>query len=400
MHTAGVEWRRVSGAARRTVAVLGIAILGFAPAAHARRPHGSDTAPAKESAAAAEPYQAAILMEAATGNVLIEKNAHQKAPPASMTKMMLMLLVAERVQRGDLTWDTPITASRLASKMGGSQVFLKEGEVFPLGEMMQAIVIHSANDASLAVAETVGGTVEAFVEMMNDRAKELGLQDTEYQTPHGLPPASGQKSDLTSAYDLATLARELVKYPDIMKWARTPSATFRNGTFEMLNTNHLVRTSSWIDGLKTGFHREAGFCITATGERDGLRLISVIMGSPRKQQSFDEAAKLLAKGFATYKSIVAVKKGDVVATDVLVKMGKPRFIRVLTGGNLTVLGQKTEKRAFTLELALPRELQAPIAANAVVGEVIVKEDGHPIGKVPAVAAEAVEKETSLLERIF
>lgn len=388
----------------RTLALLGAAaMMGVLfPALSGARENraAARSKPAARDAEPAEAYRSAILVEATSGNVLFEKDAHRQAPPASMTKMMLMLLVAERVKNGEMRWDDPITASRHASKMGGSQVFLKEGEVFPLAEMMQAIIIHSANDASMAVAEAIAGSAESFVDLMNERAQELGLKETVYRSPHGLPPARGQEPDLTSPYDLAMLARELVKFPEIMQWARTAEAPFRGGSFIMRNTNHLVRSGGWIDGLKTGFYQEAGFCITATGQREGLRLISVVMGSPRKQQSFDEAAKLLNRGFSQFKVNLAVKRGDVVATDVLVKGGKPRFIRVLAGDDVRVLSPKSEKAAFTFEVAIPGELAPPLAASATIGQVIVKQDGREIGRVPALASEAVEKEPSLLERLF
>ena len=251
----------------------------------------------------AEIYRAGILIEADSGTVLFEKNPHLKAPPASMTKMMLILLVAERVRDGSLHWDDPITASAWASKIGGSQVYLKQGEVFPLSEMMQAIVIHSANDASVAVAEAVAGSSEAFVDLMNERAKQLGMNDTTYHSVHGLPPGKGQQPDISSAHDLATVARELVKFPDVMKWAGTKEAPFRNGAMTLTNTNRLVRETSWVDGLKTGYYREAGFNVTATGQRDGMRLIAVILGAPQKHDCFGEAGKLLNKGFADYKAL-------------------------------------------------------------------------------------------------
>jgi len=355
-------------------------------------------APAAQSGAA--PYHAALLMDAGTGTVMFEQNAHLKWPPASMTKMMLMLIVAERVHDGTNKWDEPVTTSRWASKMGGSQVYLKEGEVFTLAEMMQAVIIHSANDAAVAVAEHIAGSDEAFVDLMNERAQQLGLKDTTYHSPHGLPPGKGQEPDITSAYDLAVLAREIVKYPDIMKWASTKEAPFRNGTMLLQNTNHLVRNTNWIDGLKTGFYREAGFCVTATANRNDLRLIAVVLGTPRKEESFGEAAKLLNRGYANYKMIPAVKKGDVVANDVPVQQGKPKFVRIVAGDDVKVLAEKTAKRTFQLELALAGQLTAPLPAAAKVGDVIVKEDGKEIGRVPAVTADAVEKATGLLERFF
>ena len=249
-------------------------------------------------AADAETYRAGILIDADTGTVLFEKNAHLKAPPASMTKMMLILLVAERVRDGSMHWDDPITTSAWASKIGGSQVYLKQGEVFPLSEMMQAIVIHSANDASMAVAEAVAGSSEAFVDLMNERAKQLGMKDTTYHSVHGLPPGKGQQADMSSAADLATLARELVKFPEVMKWAGTKEAPFRQGAMTLTNTNRLVRETSWVDGLKTGYYREAGFNVTATGQREVL-LPSLPSGTAARQ---GEAATFAFSPDETYRA--------------------------------------------------------------------------------------------------
>lgn len=351
-------------------------------------------------AADAEIYRAGILVDAASGAVLFEKNPHLKAPPASMTKMMLILLVAERVRDGSLHWDDPIATSAWASKIGGSQVYLKQGEVFPLSEMMQAIVIHSANDASVAVAEAVAGSSEAFVELMNERAKQLGMKDTTYHSVHGLPPGKGQQPDISSAADLATLGGELVKFPEVMKWAGTKEAPFRQGTMTLTNTNRLVRETSWVDGLKTGYYREAGFNVTATGQRNGLRLIAVILGAPQKHDCFAEAAKLLNKGLADYKALVALKQGDTVANDVAVQGGNPRFVRVVAGGSVSVLAKRNEKRNFAVELALSGDLRAPLKVNDPIGEVVVKDGDVVVGRVPALAAEAAEKQTSLWDRLF
>src|SRR5262245_46226145 len=301
------------------------------------------------AAASAEIYRSAIVVDADSGAVLFEKDAHRQNPPASMTKMMLMLIVAERVRDGNLRWDDPITTSAWASKVGGSQVYLKQGETFPLSEMMEAIAIHSANDASVAVAETVAGSSDAFVELMNQRAKELGMHDTVYHSPHGLPPGKGQQADMSSAYDMAVVARELVKFPDVMKWSGTKEAPFRNGTMTLTNTNRLVRETGWVDGLKTGYYREAGFNVTATARRDNLRLIAVVMGAEQKRDCFGQAAQLLTKGFGEYKELPAVKKGDVVANGVAVKDGKPGFVRVVAGDNLTVLAKRTDKPTFSVD---------------------------------------------------
>jgi D-alanyl-D-alanine carboxypeptidase (penicillin-binding protein 5/6) len=348
----------------------------------------------------AQPYKAALLMHADSGTILFEENAHLRLPPASMTKMMVMLIAAERVQGGAATWEDAVTTSRWASKMGGSQVYLREGETFTLAEMMQAIVIHSANDASVAVAEYLGGSSDAFVDLMNERARALGLKDTIYRGPHGLPPAKGQEPDLTTAHDLALLAREILKHPDLMKWAATKEAPFRGGRFIMRNTNHLVRNTNWVDGLKTGYYREAGFGVTATATRGDVRLVAVILGTPHKKQCFDEAARLLNRGFASYKLIYAVRQGDVVGNDVPVRRGKPKFVRVVAGGDIKVLAQKTEDRSFDLELVLSEQLVAPLVTHTAVGSVVVKEGGKEIGRVPALTADPVEKATGFLDRFL
>jgi len=381
----------------RRRSVLAVAALSFAMLCGAAT---AENKPQKQKTPAGPAYRSAILMEPTTGEVLVEENSHEKRPPASMTKMMLMLIVAEKVDRGEMHWDDEITVSIDASKMGGSQVYLRPGEVFRLRELMEAIVIHSANDASLAVAEAVAGSREGFVDMMNARAKELGMNDTLYQSPHGLPPGPDQVGDMTTAYDLALLAREIMKHPQVMQWAHTAESTFRAGAFQLMNTNHLVRTTPWVTGLKTGYTREAGFCVTATAERNKMKLIAVIMGSPTKKQCFDEALRAFNKGFNGFQPLYAVRKGDVVAADVPVKNGNPRFVRVVAGDDLPVLAEKGAKRSFSLDLNLPGDLQAPLDASSTVGYVTVREEGREIGKVPALAADAVQKQAHFWDRFF
>ena len=345
-------------------------------------------------------YRSAILVDAASGTVLFERDAHRQGPPASMTKMMLMLLVAERVRDGRLRWDDPVVTSPRASSIGGSQVYLKAGEVFSLGEMMQAIVIHSANDAATAVAEAVAGSPEAFVAAMNERAKQLGMQDTVYRSVHGLPPGTGQQPDLSSAFDMAIVAREVVKFPDIMRWSGTKEAPFRGGAMTLVNTNRLVRETTYVDGLKTGSYRAAGFNVTATAQRNGLRLIAVLMGASEQRDSFDHVVKLLNKGFVNFRAQAAVREGDTVASDVAVTGGKPRFVRVIAGGDVHVLAKRGQQRNCSIELALAGDVRAPLKARDPVGEIIVKADDVVVGRVPALAAEPAEQQTSVWERWF
>jgi len=382
----------MEGSRSRRVVAAGVAALLASSAASAA------DAPARKTPAPG--YRAAVVMEASSGEILIQENAHERRPPASMAKMMLMLLVAERVAAGEASWDDQVMVSREAEKMGGSQVYLASGETFTLRELMEAIVIHSANDASVAVAEAMAGSRDAFVDLMNERAQQLGMKDTTYRSPHGLPPGKDQESDLTSAYDLALLAREILKHPQIMQWADTPESTFRKGAFHLVNTNNLVRTTPWVTGLKTGYTREAGFNLTATGERNNLKLITVVMGAPTKRQCDDETARLFNKGFNGFQSLYAVRRGDVVANDVPVANGNPRFVRVVAGGDLSVIAAKGAKRNFSLELALSGDLQAPLPAQAPVGTVIVREDGRQIGQVPALAGDEVQKQPRFWERFF
>jgi D-alanyl-D-alanine carboxypeptidase (penicillin-binding protein 5/6) len=252
--------------------------------------------------------------------------------------------------------------------------------------MMKAIVVHSANDASLAVAEYVAGSGEAFVQIMNQRAHELGLKDTHYYSPHGLPPAPGQQPDISSAYDSAMLARELVKYPEVLRWSSIDSCGFRNGTFELRNTNHLVRTYRGCDGLKTGFYVQAGFNVAATARRSGLRLIAVVMGSPRKQENFSAAATLLSQGFMNYYLYTVAKKGAPISQDVAVGGGASSRFKPVWGEDFNVfMKHGEEKIAIKTAFELPPKLQAPIKAGQDVGKGVVTVDGRPAGSAPLIA---------------
>ncbi len=376
-------------------------VLALALAALVGLPPGGAEAQARSGKTPpSPPYRALLLMEAHSGQVLVDENAHEQRPPASMVKMMLMLIVAEKVAAGELSWDDPIIASREAERMGGSQVYLATGETFSLRELMETVVIASANDASLAVAEAVGGSRDGFVDLMNERARQLGLRNTVYHSPHGLPPAKDQDSDLSTAHDLALVARELLKHPQLMTWSDTAESTFRNGTFKLLNTNHLIRTTPWVNGIKTGYTREAGFNLTATGERNGMVLIGVVMGAPTKQKCSEEAVRLLNRGFNGFQPQQAVRKGDVIANDVPVRDGDPRFVRIVAGDDLAVVSPRGAKPRFTVDLVMPSELQAPLDAAARVGSVVIRQDGREIGQVPALAGDAVEKQRRFWERFF
>ncbi len=339
-------------------------------------------------------------MEPASGRVIFDQDMHKPWPPASMTKMMLMLIVAEKLHDGSLKLTDQVSTSALASKMGGSQVYLKEGETFSLDDMMKAIVVHSANDATLAMAEYVAGSGEAFVVMMNKRAQELGMKDTQYHSPHGLPPAPGQPADMTSAYDSALLARELIKYPDVLRWSSIDVSGFRNNTFELRNTNHLIRTYRGCDGLKTGFYSQAGFNVTATAKRGGLRLIAVVMGSPRKQENFSQAATLLSQGFMNYYQYPVAKKGAPIPQAVTVSGGSSSQLKPVWGADLNIfMKHGDEKTAFKVDYELPAKLQAPIKAGQDIGTGNVIVDGQAAGSAPLIAPADVPR-GGILSRLY
>jgi D-alanyl-D-alanine carboxypeptidase (penicillin-binding protein 5/6) len=242
----------------------------------------------------------AVLMDAATGTVLFEKNSHEKLPPASVTKVMTMLLIMEAVADGKVNWQDKIRTSEHAASMGGSQIFLEPGEEMTLEEMMKGIAVASANDAAVAVAEHLAGSEETFVQMMNERAKQLGCVDTHFSNVNGLPT----ENHYTSAHDLAIMSRELLKHEEVVKYTSIFQDYLRKGSekpFWLVNTNKLVRFYEGMDGLKTGFTAEARYCLAATAKRNGMRLVAVVMGEPTSQIRNGEISSMMDFGFANYK---------------------------------------------------------------------------------------------------
>ena len=342
------------------------------------------TVPAVNVRAAGTPPVAYVLMEADSGTVLAEHEAHKRWPPASMAKMMTVLIAMERVRDHQLSLDEPVRASAWASRIGGSQVYLAEGETFPLGEMLKSIMIASANDAAVAVAEHIAGSTAGFVELMNERAKTLGLADTTYQSVHGLPPGKGQTADLTSAHDLAVLGRELMRFPDVMRWAGTASAGFRNDTLQMANTNHLVRTYSGATGLKTGYYREAGFSVTATATRNDLNLIAVVLGLPTKNECFAEAGRVLNEGFTGYRVVAPAHRGAPVG-QIPVAGGNGETVQALALDDLRLLVKRGDDKGIAVEARIPRLLEAPVRQRQPLGDVVVRRGDQELGRVGVVA---------------
>jgi serine-type D-Ala-D-Ala carboxypeptidase (penicillin-binding protein 5/6) len=360
--------------------------------ANAQTP-ASPTDATKKAAKAEKPvtYTSAIVVEPETGTILFQKDAHVPLPPASMVKMMTALIVMEKVRDGALKLDEKVTASRWAAQMGGSQVYLKEGEVLTVEELLKAMMIHSANDATAALAEHVAGHSEAFVDLMNQRAESLGLKETKYHSVHGLPAEPGQEDDVMSAADLATLGREIVKFPKIVEFVAKIQEPFRDGAFTLVNPNHLLRTFPGADGIKTGFHNKAGFCVTGSALRGDLRLLVVVMGSTTKSDCFKNATQLLNQGFATNRMLVPVK-GQVVleGKDVKVRGGVVGTVPIAAKQDVKILVKKGEEKKVKVAVNVPDRVGAPIAVGQAVGDIVVTFDGVEVGKTQALAVNEVQ----------
>ena len=345
-------------------------------------------------------FASALIMDAATGEVLAAKEPHLRRQPASMVKMMTELIILEAIDAGGLTLRDPVTVSAKSSRMGGSQVYLKEGEVFTVEELLKALAIHSANDASVALAEYHAGSVEAFLDLMNTRAFELGMRNTIFHSVHGLPPGWRQDPDFSCAYDMALLARELVKHPHALAWSSTATAPFRDGAFTLYNPNHLIGRYRGLDGLKTGYHSQAGYCVTATALQQDRRLITVVMGAASQEMRATETTRLLTHGFSQYTRVTLVARAlQPLEKHVRVKGGQTREVAIAYAEPLVVSVRKGHADEIVLEEELAEKVSAPIAEGQVVGKVVAKLGARPLGEVAIVALEPVAR-GSFFQRLF
>ena len=343
------------------------------------------------TAAAQEPYAAAIVVEPTTGQVLYEKNSNQPYPTASMMKMMTLLVVMDQIQSGALTLETPVTISANASKKGGSQVYLREGESFPVKDLIAATMVHSANDAATALAERTAGSEDAFVILMREKAQTLGLKNSDIHSPHGLPAEGEDKPDVMSPADLAKVGIEVMKHPLLAQLAKVQEAPFRGGQFTMYNPNRLLRMYPEATGIKTGFHDAAGFCVTASAKRGDMELVAVVMGSKVKQDNFESAAKLFNEAFARYKLVPLLKKGTVMSTPAAIDGGQSEAVQVVAGSDANVLVRRGEEKNLQLALSATGA-EAPIRKFQRVGTILVKNGGKTIQQIPALALNDVPKQ--------
>ena len=330
--------------------------------------------------------KAALLMEKETGQVLFAKEEHQRLEPASVTKIMTLLLTMEAISRGELRYEDTVTVSKNAASMGGSQVYLSEGEQITVEELLKAVCVSSGNDASVALAEQVSGVTELFVQQMNNRAKELGMVDTCFLNPTGLP-AEGH---VTSAYDIALMSRELIlHHPDLRRFTTIWMDTIRGGEFGLSNTNKLIRFYEGATGLKTGSTDAAGYCISATAERSGMELIAVVLGGETSQQRFEDAKTLLNYGLSTY------ALADVTPAErqiVPVKLGRaPSVEAVLEAGKLLV--GKGQAGSLSQTVTLREDLVAPVEKGQTVGTLTVQCGDATLAELPLTAADTVERMT-------
>lgn len=330
--------------------------------------------------------KSAVLMDAGSGKVLYSFNAEEALPPASVTKIMTLLLVFEAIDSGALSLSDTVTCSEYAASMGGSQVFLEPGENMTVDDMLKCVVISSANDAAVALAEKVCGSEELFVDMMNSRALELGMNNTHFENVTGLD--DDVQNHTISAMDIAIASRELIcKHPDIMNYTTVWMDTVRNGEFGLSNTNRLIRFYDGATGLKTGSTSKAGFCISATAKRGEMHLIAVIMGANTRDERNECAKMLLDWGFATYKYYSADRSE---IKEIAVKGGIADKVPTETVGFSTLLGNGLEKK-ITTESEIPEYANAPVKKGDVVGRIIYKCDGEVIGEVSVKAAEDVRE---------
>ena len=345
--------------------------------------------PAAEAVELPVEAPAALLMEKETGQVLYAENEHEKLEPASVTKVMTLLLVMEAMERGELKYEDTVTVSAGAASMGGSQVYLSEGEQITVEELLKAVCVSSGNDAAVALAEKTAGVTELFVERMNNRARELGMQDTHFVNCTGLP-AEGH---VTSAWDIAVMSRELiVNHPDIRRFTTIWMDTLRDGQFQLSNTNKLIRFYQGATGLKTGSTDSARYCISATAEREGMELIAVVLKSPTGQQRFEDAKALLNYGFSTYGLVHASPEEPL--PPVPVQLGAQGTVqpRVDPAEGL-LLAEKSRLQGLEQTVTLPESAEAPVRQGDVLGTLTVTQNGETVLEVPIRAAETVEKLT-------
>ena len=334
--------------------------------------------------------KSALLMDAATGKVLYEKNAHEPLAPASVTKVMTMLLIMEAIDAGKIGWNDTVTASEAAAAKGGSQIYLKVGETMTVSDMVKSIAVSSANDCACAMAEHLAGSESAFVAQMNARAEELGMEHTHFVNCTGLDDEADAAQHRTCAYDIALMSRQLlVNHPDIKKYTTIWMDTVRNGSFGLANTNKLVRFYQGATGLKTGFTSQAGYCLSASAQRDGMELIAVVMGAESSKDRFAACKSMLDYGFANFALVTPEVQNGTVA----VKLGLQDSVEAVPGETVQLLVDKAQRGDVSVQLQLEETVAAPVSQGQRLGTMTVRSGEQILAQIPMVARDAVPRLT-------
>ena len=334
--------------------------------------------------------KSAVLMDMVTGQVLHEQNAHEALPPASVTKVMTLLLIMEAIDSGRIGWDDTVTASESAAAKGGSQVYLKVGETMTVTDMVKSIAVSSANDCACAMAEHISGSEGAFVEAMNEKAKALGMEHTHFMNCTGLDDDPQTSNHLTCAMDIAIMSRELMmKHESIRKFTTIWMDTIRDGTFGLSNTNKLVRVYPGATGLKTGFTQKAGYCLSATAQRDGMELVAVVMGAESSKDRFNACKQLLDYGFANF-SLVAPES---TTESVPVKLGTADSVAAVPKEDVKLLVDKAQRNEVSVKTELEESVSAPVSKGQRIGTLTVSVGQQVVAQIPLLAAEDVPKLT-------
>ena len=329
--------------------------------------------------------KSAVLIEQSTKNILYENQKDEKLPPASVTKVMTMLLIMEAIDRGKITLEDKVVCSENAASMGGSQIFLEPGEEMSVHELLKAISVVSANDACVMMGEHLSGTIEGFVEMMNKKAKELNMNNTNFVNCTGLPA----ENHYTTAYDIALMSAELLKYPLIKKYTTISMDTLRDGQFGLSNTNKLIRYYSGATGLKTGSTDEALFCLSASANRNNMELIAVVLGAPTSKERFADATKLLDYGFAKWSTVSLSQENNLNPVNVL--KGLLPYVELESLEGMSTIVEKGRENDVEKRIELPEYVNAPITKGQQIGEVIFTLDGNEIYRQSIVAKHDVNK---------
>ncbi|KAF1679760.1 D-alanyl-D-alanine carboxypeptidase DacF [Bacillus mexicanus] len=363
--------------------LIGIMLLTFAPSAFAKQD-------GKRTSELAHEAKSAVLIERDTGKVLYNKNSNERLAPASMTKIMTMLLIMKALDEGKIKMSDKVRASEHAASMGGSQIFLEPGEEMTVKEMLKGIAIASGNDASVAMAEFISGSEEEFVKKMNETAKELGLKNTSFKNPTGLT----EKGHYSSAYDMAIMAKELLKYESITKFTGTYEDYLREHTdkkFWLVNTNRLIKFYPGVDGVKTGYTGEAKYCLTASAKKGNMRAIAVVFGASTPKERNAQVTKMLDYAFNQYETHPLYKRNETVAK-IKVKKGKQKFLELTTSEPISILTKKgADMKNVKKEIKMNDNVSAPIHKGQELGTLILKKDGDVLAESPVAAKEDMKK---------